>query len=211
MPLLSEEQLEAGAARMAKSLTLPGAPQQQERTAVYERIGEFMLLLHESGHECCGETCEDMLWAAASLEEWRHALHWAMLLAEQHHAVLQWQQLPDVFAHIIIENIQAVEALGPGQLPSTNAGAWGKLPPRETAEALIKEVCPPARQAIVLQQLWSRTGGHPSGANTATSATATHAGGLPVDALFDDDDSDSGSDQDIEDMVFSDDSDDERL
>ncbi len=48
-------------------------------------------------------------------------------------------------------------------------------------------------------------------AAAAPGAAASAASSVPVDALFHDDDSDSGSDQDIEDMVFSDDSDDERL
>jgi len=209
MPLLSEEQLEAGAARLAKSLTLPGTRPQEERQAVYERVGEFLAALQDAGHACSASTAEDMLWAACSMEERRHALHWALVLAEHEQAVLQWQQLPDIFTQLITEQIHAKDAVGPAGVPASSIETWGELLPHDLAEALIKVICPAVRQKMVLQQLWSRVG-HPNG-SPAQGARPAQGGGLLVDVLLSGEDSDSGSDQDIEDMVFSDDSDDERL
>ncbi len=207
MPLLSEEQLEAGAARLAKSLTLPGTRSAAERLAVYKRVAEFLVLLHDAGHACSASTAEDFLWAAASMEEWKHALHWMFVLAEFEHPVLQWQQLPDVLSQLVAQGVQVNDAACPAQTQVESLQLWAELELSDMAELVIHKICPQARQAMVLDQFRSRTGGPTRGSDQASGLG--QAGGL--DALLGSDDSDSGSDQDIEDMVFSDESDDEQI
>jgi hypothetical protein len=202
MVLLSEKQLESGAARLAKSLTLPGTRLSAERRVVYDRISAFLQVLNETGHECTPSTMEDMLWAAASMDEWQHAMYWALSLASTGRPVVQWQQLPDLISQSLAASIGVEDARAPGsnsnaELPSE----WQGLTATELAVEVATAICPLARQQLVLEQIKSRVS--KMGASSSFGRSAT-------ENLLAFDMSESDSDQDIEDMVFSDDSDAER-
>lgn len=144
--------------------------------AGHARLAQLLEVLEASGQELASGTAEEVMWAAHAGGDAAAAARWAAALAARGAAVVQWQLLPELGGAI------------------AGAGAAGGA---QAALELTAALAPPARAELVASQLASRLA-------AAEGAPPPPPERAALSALLAARDSDSDSEGELEDMLFSD-------